>query len=206
MKNIYALKINFFRKQPLFNSKLMFFPHQHVHPMHHKSSNLHVFFSYLNKGSNADSCLSRVCITQVFLNFVSSAMASSFSVTASAEKVFLMNFSKGFLKSTPSERFNGRFIQPAIFINASRFRSTLVTARFFLPSVRTRRFRKIFLEVYRVSKPVLLGRSCCVASRKTGTLVPEVFLEPRREPRRGEKRKTSGYLGLETHFQAVARV
>ena len=52
-----------------------------------------------------------------------------------------------------------------------------------------------------------------ISARLTGTLVPEVFLGPRREPRsgedesrRGEKRKTSGYLGLESHFQAVARV
>ena len=38
--------------------------------------------------------------------------------------------------------------------------------------------------------------------RSKDTLVPEVFLEPRS----GEKRKTSGYLGLESHFHADARV
>ena len=80
-----------------------------------------IFPSHLNKGSKADSCLSKVCMTQVFLNFVSSAMASSFSVATSAENVFLINFSKGFLKSTPSERFNGIFIQPAISSPRSQF-------------------------------------------------------------------------------------
>ena len=45
---------------------------------------------------------------------------------------------------------------------------------------------------------------------RDNTLVPDVFLEPR-EPRRGEvemrndeKRKTSGYLGIESHFHADA--
>lgn len=87
----------------------------------HSSANELVVFSYLSNGSNADSCFSRVCITQVFRNFVSSAMASSFSVTASAENVFLMNFSKGFLKSTLSVRFSGRFIQPVMSSAAKLF-------------------------------------------------------------------------------------
>lgn len=94
-----------------------------------------LFFSYLSNGSNADSCFSRVCITQVFLNFVSSAMASSFSVTASAENVFLMNFSKGFLKSTLSVRFSGRFIQPVMSSAAKLFVSPLFLSKFFLPSI-----------------------------------------------------------------------
>ena len=41
------------------------------------------------------------------------------------------------------------------------------------------------------------------------TKVLEVFLEPRSgedESRSGEKRKTSGYLELESHFHAHARV
>lgn len=118
--------------------------------------------SHLNIGSKADSCLSKVCITEVFLNFVSSAMASSFSVTTSAENVFLMNFSRGFLKSTPSERFRGRFIHPAIFYQTANFTLlssyyTCMSAWFFLPSDSREESWKLFLEVYSLSEPVSLG-------------------------------------------------
>ena len=114
----------------------------------HSSANELVVFSYLSNGSNADSCFSRVCITQVFRNFVSSAMASSFSVTASAENVFLMNFSKGFLKSTLSVRFSGRFIQPVMSSAAKLFVSPLLLSNFSFH--RSRRSWKLFLEVYTV--------------------------------------------------------
>ena len=121
----------------------------------HSSANELVVFSYLSNGSNADSCFSRVCVTQVFLNFVSSAMASSFSVTASAENVFLMNFSKGFLKSTLSVRFSGRFIQPVMSSAAKLFVSPLFLSKFFLPSIE-KILEAIFGSLHG-SKPVPLG-------------------------------------------------
>lgn len=118
--------------------------------------NLNNYRSHLNIGSNADSCLSNVCITAVFLNFDSSEMASSFSDTASAEKVFLINFSSGFLKSTPSDRFNGRFIQPAILFWHRLF---AFTCNFFLWILSSNRCSsekgwKLFLEVYKLCIPV----------------------------------------------------
>lgn len=109
-------------------------------------------YPHLNKGSKADSCLSRVCITQVFLNFVSSVMASSFSDTTSAEKVFFMNFSKGFLKSIPSDRFNGRIIQPAIILSVKQF--------FFSRSFRFLTIRTKLWDIFRslqLWKPVPRG-------------------------------------------------
>lgn len=72
-------------------------------------------------------------------------MASSFSDTASAEKVFLINFSSGFLKSTPSDRFNGRFIQPAIVLEQPVLCLVTFSSRFFLPTdARARRAGSYF--------------------------------------------------------------